>query len=105
MRELTSGQWQSFTARYSTLVYMLTTPVRVGAPFDPKQAASADGSLDLTAIWDTGATGTVITKAIAERLGLKPIRLAKGSTVGGGIRKQRLPGQYVPSQHGVHPSS
>lgn len=38
---------------------------------------------EYTAIWDTGATNSVITKKIAEELGLKPIGMTQSHTAGG----------------------
>jgi predicted aspartyl protease len=38
---------------------------------------------DLSAIWDTGATGSVITQRVVDELGLKPISIALVHGVGG----------------------
>ena len=75
MRILRPNQPQAFTVQYSMRVPVLITNVGVGSPFDPTQDPSVDGSLDLRAIWDTGATHTSVTRPLAERLDLKPIDL------------------------------
>ncbi len=81
---LTPNQPKAFTVPYPTRVSVLKTPVGVGPPFDPKQESPPiDASLDLGAIWDTGATGTVITKSLAEKLDLKPIDLVVSKSVSG----------------------
>lgn len=56
--------------------------VRVGLPI----GATEDGVIDtasvqttdlLPAVWDTGATGTVITQKVVDQLGLSPISMAQ----------------------------
>lgn len=69
---------RAFTINYSGRVRDLCTAIRIGspsltAPFDTKKkfADFARG------IWDTGATGTVITKKVVDALGLQPTGMQK----------------------------
>ena len=58
----------AFTVSYNNIVRELFLHVRVGKPGDPPDAMQA-----FTAIWDTGATNTVINQAVVDRLGLVDI--------------------------------
>lgn len=59
----------ALSMNYSVKVRCITSPVELKNPFTGT-AISTQG------IWDTGATGSVITRSSAERLGLKPISRA-----------------------------
>ena len=57
--------WRSFTVNFHKLVNEIKLPVGVGKPV---------GTLHrFTAVWDTGATSTVISKKVVEVLGLEDI--------------------------------
>lgn len=65
---------KAFTVKYPGRVNVLKTVVGVFLPVTQEQAqANIPNILEVTAIWDTGATGTVITKEVADKLGLRPI--------------------------------
>jgi predicted aspartyl protease len=67
---------QSFTATGNAIARVLITPVQVGSVFDP--ASKPPYPLKAyNGIWDTGATGTVITQKVIDELNLKPISLTK----------------------------
>jgi predicted aspartyl protease len=55
----------SFTAEYAGIVPLLTTPVRVEA------AINTNSKYDLNALWDTGASCSLISFEAAAKLGLK----------------------------------
>lgn len=59
------GVINNLTRRYNEIQNVITTPVEVINPV-------TGDKVDTNAIWDTGATNTVITKQIAESLGLEP---------------------------------
>ena len=60
----------AFTARHTTgLANVIITPVQLTNKFEGIQETTH-------AIWDTGATNSVITKSLAQRLNLKPISKA-----------------------------
>lgn len=66
-------QAQSFTVSHNGMVFVLKSPATIFQAFDPLHTPSPPSSHDFTAIWDTGATGTVITQKVVDRCGLKPI--------------------------------
>lgn len=62
-----------FTYNYTGLAHSLKTPCTVLVPFDPiKEKDKPHHGIDCTAIWDTGATGSVISSRLATQLGLIP---------------------------------
>ena len=76
---------QSFTLTSHALLLTLKTSALVCEAFDPK-----DDSLNQTvkrqkfdAIWDTGATATVITQKIIDAFGLKPVGMTMVSGIHG----------------------
>ena len=73
----------AFTKRYSTRVNPLTTAVTVSIGFDPKTTKSFPAPKQFVAIWDTGATNSVITKKVVRACGLKPIGMTQGAHAGG----------------------
>ncbi|PYK39117.1 MAG: hypothetical protein DME60_10205, partial [Verrucomicrobia bacterium] len=73
-----AGKPQSFTVHYPGLVKDLRTAARVCAAFDPKVPQSAPPVYsDCTAIWDTGASGSVITDRVVKTCGLKQIGMTQ----------------------------
>jgi gag-polyprotein putative aspartyl protease len=50
----------------------ITTPVEVSAPFLDPTKPPAKIARGLTAIWDTGATGSVITQRVLDQLQIPP---------------------------------
>lgn len=60
----------ALTKIYDDIVDCITTNVTVRNAFDNSVVAT-------TGIWDTGATSSVITKSTAQKLGLKPVSIAK----------------------------
>ena len=76
-------QPRSFTMAYAGFVRELKTPADVALPLADGTDQVKRERLELWAVWDTGATNTVISKQVARRLGLRPIRLVRCCTVGG----------------------
>ena len=66
---------QSFTVTAQGRLLVIATPVDVGAAFDPSVATPALKRYG--AIWDTGATASVITEKVVTECGLKPIGITK----------------------------
>lgn len=66
-------QAQSFTVSHKGRVSVLKSPVTIFQAFDPLHTPSPPSSHDFTAIWDTGATNTVITQKVVDHCDLKPI--------------------------------
>lgn len=74
---------QSFTVEHDGLADVLITKVAVFPAFNPETAKPPKNAKKYNAIWDTGATGTCITKKIARECGLEPISMTKVSTASG----------------------
>lgn len=68
---------KSFTAQASGIARVLTTDCGICVAFDPLSGGKHPAVERFMAIWDTGATGTVITKAVVDKLNLKPVRKTK----------------------------
>ena len=74
---------KAFTTRYNGISNVLKSDVLVHAAFDPKKHPTPPEGKNYTAIWDTGATGTVITQKVVTDLELKPVGMNKVHTAGG----------------------
>lgn len=75
-------QKDAFTIEYPGISSMLITTCLVSEAHDPNSHDSPPHS-EIKALWDTGATGTVISKNLAEKLKLKPHGQAKSYHVNG----------------------
>jgi hypothetical protein len=73
----------AFTKRYPARVNTLTTAVTVSIGFDPQTTKSFPQPKQFVAIWDTGATNSVITKKVVRACGLKPIGMTQVHHAGG----------------------
>jgi predicted aspartyl protease len=76
----------SFTVEYNGLSRILKTEVHISSPFsgDSRPINLNDcGAHQYTAIWDTGATSSVITQKVADECGLKPIGMTRAFTANG----------------------
>lgn len=76
-------QAKIFTQTYSQLTNVLSTEVLVGPAFNLKELSQPTHTNKYGGIWDTGATGSVITKKVVTECGLKPIGMKKMITAGG----------------------
>ncbi|MBE0663735.1 MAG: retroviral-like aspartic protease family protein [Bacteroidales bacterium] len=54
------------------LLAALFTQCHIGIAFDPNSGQLPPQLVNFNALWDTGATGTVITSRVVDALGLKP---------------------------------
>lgn len=73
----------SFTVQHNGLVRVLQTKVVISVAFEPANTAQFPPAKEYVAIWDTGATATVITRKVAEECNLKPISMAVVHTAAG----------------------
>jgi predicted aspartyl protease len=62
---------------------MIPSQIHIAVAFDPAQAQPHPQHIQYNAIWDTGASGTVITRKVVGDLGLKPITMKQVSTASG----------------------
>ena len=89
---------QCLTTKYTSITRILQNEVHVSKAFDPSLAPKPlspqkVGAKKFTAIWDTGATGTVISQKVINECGLKPIGIAEVNTA----NKKRLSSVYFAS--------
>lgn len=61
-------KYHAFTQKYPGRSLRIITPVRIAEPFDPNNVPSNPKYIDTQALWDTGATHSVITEASAKAL-------------------------------------
>ncbi len=73
---------QAFTSRYRGLSKILINQVNV-RPHDPNCAQPRDLGRRLSAQWDTGANGTVLSKKLVQELGLQPLSITEARGCGG----------------------
>lgn len=75
---------RAFTMRYKSKVRVLTSNIGIFLPVTKEEAMKHKPDIkSYTAIWDTGATGTVITKKVADDIGLKPTGVIEMNHAGG----------------------
>jgi hypothetical protein len=63
----------AFTAKSNKLRRVLYSETFISPAFDPNQTQKPPEHDKFLAIWDTGATNTVISKRVVKKCGLKPI--------------------------------
>ena len=63
----------AFHLPHTGLANALITPISLYVAFNPAEVDQAPEPKQYTALWDTGATGTVITERVVNELGLEPI--------------------------------
>lgn len=69
---------RAFTIRYGGRVNVLKTEIGIFLPISREEIQQAIPRVrPCVAVWDTGANGTVITKQVADELGLKPIGITE----------------------------
>ena len=74
----------AFTVRYQGRVNVLKTKVGIFLPVTEDEAKTQEIEIkEYVAIWDTGATNSVITKKVASDLNLKPIAITEMRHAGG----------------------
>ena len=77
---------RSFTTEYSGLSNVLFNDVLISEAFDPsseKVNPKDHNANSYKAIWDTGATGTVITQKVVDECALSPISVVEVHTAAG----------------------
>lgn len=77
-------EFHAFTTRYNGRTHRIITEVGVSSAFDPANPPAIPPVHYRTkALWDTGATGSVITQSTAVALGLTPVGNALVNHAGG----------------------
>ena len=91
----------SFTTSYKRMVNRLRNQVHIGKPLISEEPSNDAKLRTYTALWDTGATNTVITQRVVRECGLKPTGMAEVHHVGGSeIVNTYLISILLPSQVG-----
>ena len=89
---------RSFTVKSTEgLLSSLGMPIQVSRAFNPKNGVPDYPRIAFDAMWDTGATKSVITQRVVDALGLKPIRSVFTQGVHGmGASKAYVVNIYLP---------
>lgn len=83
---------RQFDVEYGGIVNVLKTTVKVSEAFDPKKDSPDNYTFNnYEAVWDTGATNTVITGKVVASLNLKPI----GKTRAIGVNSSSIVNAYL----------
>lgn len=83
------NQINSFTSVYPVISHVLINDVKITEAFNPTQSATKDffsKYKTYKAIWDTGATGTVITQKVIQECHLQPIGIVEVHGISGTVR-------------------
>lgn len=76
--------FRAFTVKHAGLVTRIVTTIQVTVAFDPRNPPiPVPTSTSASALWDTGATGSAITRSLAARLGLSPTGMRVVKHAGG----------------------
>jgi hypothetical protein len=95
--------FHAFTIKHSGRVNQITTDLKLSIAFDP-QVTDPDqvAFISTKALWDTGATKSVITQSIAQQMGLVPVGSANVNHAGGSsITNTYLVNFYLPNNVGI----
>ena len=95
--------FHAFTTKYEGLALAIVTPVRICAAFDPQNPPTpAPTYLEFRALWDTGATNSLITAQTARTLNLVPTGSGIVNHAGGSdTRPKYLVNMMLPNNVGV----
>ena len=88
--EFQNKPFRCFTTRANGRVHVLKNEISVSEACDPRSGDPAPQSKQFVGIWDTGATGTVIQKRVADELGISP----SGRVVVHGVGKDGTPNEF-----------
>jgi hypothetical protein len=75
--------FHAFTSRYTALSRVLSNEIKIAQAFNPDAKDSPPQLLPFSAIWDTGATNTVITQNVVSKCSLWQIDKTITHTVNG----------------------
>ena len=90
----------AFTTRAGAIAPVLQSTIQISEAHDPQSGAPAPVAQPYIAIWDTGATNTVITSKVVSELGLRPSGKVKVRGVGpAGIQQEHDSNTYLINVH------
>lgn len=92
----------AFTQISAGLSRAIITNTRISAAFNPFEVPNPTPPLrTFPAIWDTGATASVISQRVVDECGLKPVGVAQVSTVAGaGLCEVYMINIFLPNEVG-----
>jgi len=73
----------AFNVAYDGLSPVLTSEVHISSPFEPSNPPKEANRKQFLAIWDTGATNSVITQKVVQECALSPIAIVNVHTASG----------------------
>ena len=73
----------AFNVAYTGIAPVLTSEVHIAAPFESANPPKEADRKKFLAIWDTGATNSVITQKVVQECGLSPIAIVNVHTASG----------------------
>ncbi len=82
--------FRCFTTRFNGRTNVLTTEILLSEAYDPTSGDPSPEPKQFVGIWDTGATGSVIPKRVADALGLQPT----GRVICRGVGKDGTPNEF-----------
>lgn len=88
--EFQNKSFRCFTTRANGRVNVLKNDILVSDAYDPRGGDPAPQRRQFVGLWDTGATGSVIQKRVADDLGLSP----SGRVVVHGVGKDGTPNEF-----------
>lgn len=86
MNQLKEGATHAFTIKYEGIVSRIIIPTHISPAYDPAQFVNMPVPFPLVpidALWDTGATKSVLTHSTVASLGLIPVGKAQIAHAGG----------------------
>ncbi|MCH9008353.1 SEC-C domain-containing protein, partial [candidate division KSB1 bacterium] len=73
----------AFTTHFPGVTSALVTDAHITKPFSPDKNQQPENPVEFKALWDTGATNSLITQSVVEKCDLKPIGMTRvGTAVG-----------------------
>jgi len=91
--------FHAFTTKYGGRANVLACKIKLSLPFDLKTNKKPHQLTECNAIWDTGATSSVITGSMARKLNLKPTgKTEVRNTSGKEIENTYLTNIYLPNK-------
>lgn len=96
---MNNKDFHAFTTKYSGRANVLACKIKLSLPFDLKINKKPHQPAECNAIWDTGATSSVVTKAMARKLNLKPTgKTEVRNTSGKELENTYLINIYLPNK-------
>jgi len=92
-------EYSAFTAHATGITRVLVSKVGVSVAFDPGMTTKPPQPEQFIALWDTGATGTVLTQKAIDKCGLKPTGMTDVHTASGpGTSPTYLVNVFLPNR-------